>query len=183
MKNSMKVLFVSFALVCLLASCKKDAGNIQTVVHPQIFVAYANVVNGKSVVPSAANPWPLDSSSMVSGNYKATLNFEINNIDSLGSMSFTWYNSDANQNLKTPIESIKFSSGSIIHITPTVILSPIQGLNHYNENNLSINQYFGTLSIPVSKYIIKSGQYGLQGFAVSAKGVSTALPTIFVQIN
>ena len=52
MKNLMKVLVVLMVLVAVIISCK-NTEVIQHIAHPGIFAAYATIVNGVNIPPSA----------------------------------------------------------------------------------------------------------------------------------
>ena len=179
MKNLMKVLVVLMALGAVI-SCKKTEV-VQHITHPGIFAAYATIVNGVSISPSAENPRPIDSSS-VGGTFKAAVNIEINNTDSVISLDCVWFKAKANGDFISTLDSLHYN-GDIKHITQTVVLTEVKGVNIYDDNFKSIKQYYGSIAIPVGKHITIKGLYGFQATIKTAKQAVTLLPVMLIQIN
>ena len=176
----MKILIVLMALGAVIISCKKTEV-MQHITHPAIFAAYATMVNGVNVPPSAENPRPIDSSS-VGGTFKASVNVEINNTDSVISLDCVWFKAKANGDFISNLDSLHYN-GDIKHITPTIVLAEIKGINIIDDNFKSIKQYYGSIAIPVGKHITVKGLYGFQATIKTAKQAVTLLPVMLIQIN
>ena len=176
----MKVLVVLMALGAVIISCKKTEV-VQHITHPAISASYATMVNGVSIFPSAENPRPIDSSS-VGGTFKAAVNIEINNTDSVISLDCVWFKAKANGDFISTLDSLHYN-GDIKHITPTVELTEVKGVNIYDDNFKSIKQYYGSIAIPVGKHITVIGLYGFQATIKTAKQAVTLLPVMLIQIN
>ena len=179
MKNLMKVLVVLMALGAVIISCKKTEV-VQHITQPGIFAAYATIVNGVNIPPSAENSRPVDSS-RVGGIFKSAVNVEINNGDSITSLKFVWFKYDAVGTIIN-IDTLNYI-GDVKHITPTVSLAEVKGANIFDDNFKNITQFYGTIAIPVGKRITVKGLYGFQATFKTAKQAVTLLPALLIQIN
>ena len=175
----MKMLLVLVALVTVVISCKKTEVT-QHIIHPGVFAAYATIVNGVNIPPSSQTPRPIDSS-RVGGLFKSAVNVEVNNSDSITSLKFVWIKYDASGGAVN-IDTLNYV-GDVKHITPTVVLAEVKGVNIYDDNFKSINQYYGSIAIPVGKHITAKGLYGFQATFKTAKQAVTLLPVLLIQIN
>ena len=106
----------------------------------------------------------------------------LNNTDSIISLDYVWFKAKANGEYSSTLDSLHYS-GDVKHTTPTVVLSELKGTYIYDDNFKSINQYYGSIDIPVGKHITTKGLYGFQATFKTAKQAVTLLPALLIQIN